>query len=259
MGADSPPSLAGLHCHLTVLSTEAGFCYLADISFAPARSGWKVMAFMIAEFLDLILHVDKHLLTFAQNYGTLIYVLLFAIVFCETGLVVTPFLPGDSLLFAVGALSVQGFVRLEIIIPLLIVAAIIGDNLNYWIGRKAGAWMVTQKWFKRDYLSKTESFFVKHGGKAIILARFVPIVRTFAPFTAGFGQMHYSRFLSYSLGGGFIWVLSFTLAGYFLGSIPFIKNNLKLVFVLIIFVSVLPIVIEVIKHKLEAKKQKVRE
>jgi membrane-associated protein len=210
---------------------------------------------MIGDFLDLILHVDKHLLTFAQNYGTLIYVLLFAIVFCETGLVVTPFLPGDSLLFAVGALSVQGFVRLEYIIPLLIVAAIIGDNLNYWIGRKAGTWMVTQKWFKRDYLSQTESFFVKHGGKAIILARFVPIVRTFAPFTAGFGQMHYTRFLGYSLGGGFIWVISFTLAGYFLGSIPIIKNNLKLVFVLIIFVSVLPIVIEVLKHKLAARKQ----
>lgn len=209
---------------------------------------------MIGDFLDLVLHVDKHLLTFAQQYGTLIYVLLFAIVFCETGLVVTPFLPGDSLLFAVGALSVQGFVRLEYIIPLLIAAAIIGDNLNYWIGRKAGTWMVTQKWFKRDYLSKTEAFFVKHGGKAIILARFVPIVRTFAPFTAGFGQMHYRRFLTYSLGGGFIWVLSFTLAGYFLGSIPFIKNNLKLVFVLIIFVSILPIVIEVIKHKLAAKK-----
>jgi membrane-associated protein len=210
---------------------------------------------MIGDFLDLILHVDKHLLTFAQNYGTLIYVLLFAIVFCETGLVVTPFLPGDSLLFAVGALSVQGFVKLEYIIPLLIVAAIIGDNLNYWIGRKAGTWMVTQKWFKRDYLSQTESFFVKHGGKAIILARFVPIVRTFAPFTAGFGQMHYTRFLGYSLGGGFIWVISFTLAGYFLGSIPIIKNNLKLVFVLIIFVSVLPIVIEVLKHKLAARKQ----
>ena len=210
---------------------------------------------MIGDFLDLILHVDKHLLTFAQNYGTLIYVLLFAIVFCETGLVVTPFLPGDSLLFAVGALSVQGFVRLELIIPLLISAAIIGDNLNYWIGRKAGGWMVTQKWFKRDYLSKTEAFFVKHGGKAIVLARFVPIVRTFAPFTAGFGQMQYSRFLSYSLGGGFIWVLTFTLAGYFLGSIPFIKNNLKLVFVLIIVVSVLPIVIEVIKRKLAAKKE----
>lgn len=204
---------------------------------------------MITEFLDLVLHVDKHLLTFAQQYGTLIYVLLFAIVFCETGLVVTPFLPGDSLLFAVGALSVQGFVRLELIIPLLIAAAILGDNLNYWIGRKAGSWMVNQRWFKRDYLAKTEEFFVKHGGKAIILARFVPIVRTFAPFTAGFGQMHYTRFLGYSLGGGLIWVISFTLAGYFLGSIPWIKNNLKLVFLLIIVVSVLPIVVEVIKHK----------
>lgn len=204
---------------------------------------------MITELLDLVLHVDKHLLTFAQQYGTLIYVLLFAIVFCETGLVVTPFLPGDSLLFAVGALSVQGFVRLELIIPLLIAAAILGDNLNYWIGRKAGSWMVNQRWFKRDYLAKTEEFFVKHGGKAIILARFVPIVRTFAPFTAGFGQMHYTRFLGYSLGGGLIWVVSFTVAGYFLGSIPWIKNNLKLVFLLIIVVSVLPIVVEVIKHR----------
>lgn len=208
---------------------------------------------MIAQFLDLILHVDQHLLTFAQQYGTLIYALLFAIVFCETGLVVTPFLPGDSLLFAVGALSVQGFVRLELIVPLLIAAAILGDNLNYWIGRKAGAWMVTQRWFKRDYLAKTESFFVKHGGKAIILARFVPIVRTFAPFTAGFGQMHYSRFLAYSLGGGLIWVLTFTLAGHFLGSIPWIKSNLKLVFLLIIFVSILPIVIEVIQHRRSKK------
>lgn len=204
---------------------------------------------MITELLDLVLHVDKHLLTFAQQYGTLIYVLLFAIVFCETGLVVTPFLPGDSLLFAVGALSVQGFVRLELIIPLLMAAAILGDNLNYWIGRKAGSWMVNQRWFKRDYLAKTEEFFVKHGGKAIILARFVPIVRTFAPFTAGFGQMHYTRFLGYSLGGGLIWVVSFTVAGYFLGSIPWIKNNLKLVFLLIIVVSVLPIVVEVIKHR----------
>lgn len=210
---------------------------------------------MIGDFLDLILHVDKHLLVFAQNYGTLIYVLLFAIVFCETGLVVTPFLPGDSLLFAVGALSVQGFVKLEYIIPLLIIAAIIGDNLNYWIGRKAGGWMVTQPWFKREYLSKTEAFFVKHGGRAIILARFVPIVRTFAPFTAGFGRMQYARFLSYSLGGGLIWVLSFTLLGYFLGNIPVVKNNLKLAFVLIIFVSLLPIVIEVINHKKAKKKE----
>lgn len=209
---------------------------------------------MISQILDYILHVDKYLQAFAQDHGTLIYGLLFAIIFCETGLVVTPFLPGDSLLFAVGALAAQDYIRIEWIIPLLMCAAIIGDNLNYWIGRKAGAWIVEQRWFKHDYLVKTEAFFVKHGGKAIILARFVPIVRTFAPFTAGFGRMDYRRFLCYSLGGGLLWVLSFAIAGYFLGSIPLIKNNIKLVFLLIIVVSVLPIVIEVLKHRAQAKR-----
>ncbi|HYF37503.1 MAG TPA: DedA family protein [Prosthecobacter sp.] len=209
---------------------------------------------MIQTLLDYVLHIDRHLEAFALEHRMLIYVLLFAIVFCETGFVVTPFLPGDSLLFAVGALGAQGLVKIEITIPLMIAAAIMGDNVNYWIGRKAGAWMVTQRWFKRGYLTKTEDFFIKHGGKAIILARFVPIVRTFAPFTAGFGQMHYTRFLAYSLGGGIFWVLTFSIAGYFLGSIPVIKNNLKLVFLLIIFVSVLPIVFEVVKHKLAARK-----
>lgn len=213
---------------------------------------------MISQLTDYILHVDKHLQTFAQEHGPLIYALLFAIIFCETGLVVMPFLPGDSLLFAVGALAAQSLIRIELIIPMLMCAAIIGDNLNYWIGRKAGGWIVNQRWFKRDYLAKTEAFFIKHGGKAIILARFVPIVRTFAPFTAGFGRMDYRRFLCYSLGGGLLWVLSFTIAGYFLGSIPVIKNNLKLVFLLIIVVSVLPIVIEVLKHKAEARRAKQR-
>ncbi len=184
----------------------------------------------------------------------MIYVLLFAIVFCETGLVVTPFLPGDSLLFAVGALAAQGLLKIEIIIPLLMAAAIIGDNLNYWIGRKSGAWIVTQRWFKRDYLTKTEHFFVKHGGRAIIIARFVPIVRTFAPFTAGFGQMHYTRFLAFSVGGGLLWVAGISMLGYALGNIPIIKSNFKLVSVMIIIVSVLPIAIEVIKHKLQARK-----
>ena len=210
---------------------------------------------MISQLLDYVLHVDKYLSIFAQEHGALIYGLLFAIIFCETGLVVMPFLPGDSLLFAVGALAAQNLVRIEYIIPLIMCAAIIGDNLNYWIGRKAGGWIVNQRWFKRDYLAKTEAFFVKHGGKAIILARFVPIVRTFAPFTAGFGRMDYRRFLCYSLGGGLLWVLSFSIAGYFLGSIPIIKNNIKLVFLLIIVVSVLPIVIEVLKHKAEAKRK----
>lgn len=204
---------------------------------------------MIEQLIDYVLHVDKHLEVFAQNYGTLIYVLLFAIVFCETGLVVTPFLPGDSLLFAVGALAAPGLLRLEIVIPLLLVAAILGDNFNYWIGRKAGGWIVRQRWFRRDYLERTEQFFARHGGKAIILARFVPIVRTFAPFTAGFGCMNAKRFLFFNVTGAVVWVLSFTIAGYFLGSIPIIKNNLKLVFVLIIVVSVMPIVFEVIKQK----------
>ncbi len=204
---------------------------------------------MIEQLIDYILHVDRHLEVFAQNYGTLIYVLLFAIVFCETGLVVTPFLPGDSLLFAVGALAAPGLLRLEIVIPLLLVAAILGDNFNYWIGRKAGTWIVQQRWFRRDYLERTEQFFARHGGKAIILARFVPIVRTFAPFTAGFGGMNAKRFLFFNVTGAVVWVLSFTIAGYFLGSIPIIKENLKLVFLLIIVISVLPIVYEVVKQK----------
>lgn len=209
---------------------------------------------MIEQLIDYILHVDKHLLVFAQNYGTLIYVLLFVIVFCETGLVVTPFLPGDSLLFAVGALAPQGLVRMEVIVPLLILAAILGDAFNYWVGRKAGGWMVNQRWFRRDYLARTEEFFAKHGGKAIILARFVPIIRTFAPFTAGFGRMNARRFFFFNVTGALIWVLSFSLAGYFLGQIPWIKSNLKLVFLLIIVVSVLPIVIEFLKHRMAGKK-----
>ena len=208
---------------------------------------------MIETLIDYVLHVDKHLVVFAQNYGTLIYVLLFGIIFCETGLIVTPFLPGDSLLFAVGALAPQGLVEMQIVVPLLIAAAIIGDNLNYWIGRKAGGWIVRQRWFKQAYMSKTEAFFEKHGGKAIVLARFAPIIRTFAPFTAGFGQMRYARFLTFSVTGGIIWVVSFTLAGYFLGQIPFIKNNIKVVFLLIIVVSLLPIMIEIVKHKFGKK------
>lgn len=208
----------------------------------------------MSNIIDFIIHVDKHLQSFAEQHGTLIYVLLFAIVFCETGLVVTPFLPGDSLLFAVGALSAQGFMRIEIVIPLLVSAAIIGDNLNYWIGRRSGGWIVNQRWFNRDYLAKTEAFFVKHGGRAIVIARFVPIVRTFAPFTAGFGRMQYRRFLMFSLGGGIFWVLSIALLGYALGNIPVIKSNFKLVSLMIIAVSLLPVVIEFIKHRREAKK-----
>lgn len=214
---------------------------------------------MLKDLLDLFLHIDKHLVDFAKEHGPLIYALLFAIVFCETGLVVMPFLPGDSLLFAVGALAGMGLIRLEIVIPLLFGAAILGDNVNYWIGRRSGQWMVKQRWFKRKYLEKTERFFVQYGGKAIVLARFVPIVRTFAPFTAGFGRMDYGRFLAYSVGGGIFWVTIFCIAGYFLGSIPFIRDNLKIAFLVIIVVSLIPVFIEFLKHRRDAKRQPVDE
>lgn len=207
----------------------------------------------MSSILDFIAHVDQHLQTFAQQHGPMIYALLFAIVFCETGLVVTPFLPGDSLLFAVGALAAQGFMRIEVVIPLLVCAAILGDNVNYWTGRRCGGWVVNQRWFKRQYLARTEDFFIKHGGRAIVIARFVPVVRTFAPFTAGFGRMQYRRFLMFSLGGGLFWVVSISVLGYALGNIPIIKSNFKFVSLLIIVVSLLPILIEVIKHRRAAR------
>jgi membrane-associated protein len=212
----------------------------------PNHPQFITSSLIMTNLLDFIAHVDKHLQTFAEQHGTLIYALLFLIVFCETGLVVTPFLPGDSLLFAVGALSAQGFMRIELVIPLLVCAAIIGDNLNYWIGRRCGGWIVNRRWFNRDYLAKTEAFFVKHGGRAIVIARFVPIVRTFAP-------LQYRRFLMFSLGGGLFWVVSIAVLGFALGNIPFIKSNFKLVSLMIIVVSVLPIAIEVIKHKRASK------
>lgn len=225
----------------------------------PPASPRRQYARMLHDLLDLILHIDKHLIEFTENHGPLIYALLFAIVFCETGLVITPFLPGDSLLFAVGALAGMELIRLDIVIPLLVGAAILGDNLNYWIGRKSGQWIVKQRWFKKDYLEKTERFFVKYGGKAIVLARFVPIVRTFAPFTAGFGRMDYGRFLAFSIGGGIFWVVLFCVLGYFLGSIDIIKNNLKIAFLVIIIVSLIPVFIEFINHRREKRRQPVDE
>lgn len=209
----------------------------------------------MTQLIDYILHVDKHLQGFAEQHRTAIYMLLFAIVFCETGLVVTPFLPGDSLLFAVGALAAQGLLRIELIIPLLMAAAILGDNLNYWIGRRSGAWMVTRPWFKRDYLTKTEHFFVKHGGRAIIIARFVPIVRTFAPFMAGVGAMRYTVFLAYSLGGGALWIGGFVTAGYLFGGLPIVEKYFTLAILAIIAVSLLPAVYHFAQHKLQARRR----
>lgn len=206
----------------------------------------------MAEFLDFFLHAEKHLTVFIQGYGIWIYALLFAIVFCETGLVVTPFLPGDSLLFAVGALAAQQLLDVAAVAGLLLVAAVAGDALNYAIGKWMGPRVFhseTNLLFKRDHLMKAHVFYEKYGGRAIILARFVPIVRTFAPFVAGVGSMNYGRFALYNITGAILWVGLFVGAGYFFGALPFVQKNMKIVILGIIVVSVLPIVWEFLKAR----------
>jgi membrane-associated protein len=196
--------------------------------------------------VDYFLHVDRHLLEFASSYGIWIYALLFLIVFLETGVVVTPFLPGDSLLFAVGALAAAGVIDVVAALSLLTAAAIIGDNTNYFIGRAVGPRVFTEgrRWLKREHLLRTQHFYERHGGKTVVLARFVPIVRTFAPFVAGVGRMHYPRFLAFDVGGGIVWVWSFGLLGYFFGNQPIIKENFGLAIVGVILISLLPIFVE---------------
>jgi membrane-associated protein len=198
--------------------------------------------------IDMVLHVDRYLLDFTTTYGVVwIYVLLFLIVFFETGVVVTPFLPGDSLLFATGALAAAGVgVDIVGILALLTAAAIIGDNTNYFIGRAVGPRVFTEhsRWLKREHLLRTQRFYERHGGKTVVMARFVPIVRTFAPFVAGVGRMHYPRFLAFDVGGGILWVWSFGLLGFFFGNAPIIKENFGLAIIGVIVISVLPIVFE---------------
>jgi membrane-associated protein len=202
--------------------------------------------------IDLFLHLDKHLGELVSSYGTLSYLILFLIVFCETGLVVTPFLPGDSLLFAAGALASTGSFDLPTLFAVLIIAAILGDLVNYQIGKFIGPKAFDakyQRFFKKEYLLQTQAFFEKHGGKAIIIARFVPIIRTFAPFLAGVGSMPYKQFGLYNIAGALIWVLSICTAGYLFGEIPVVKNNFSLVVIGIIIVSIMPAVIEFIRAK----------
>jgi len=211
---------------------------------------------LIQSLLDIILHIDKHLTTLSLEYGIWMYSLLFLIIFAETGLVVTPFLPGDSLLFAIGALCATDTFNIYIMLVLLIVAAIAGDSLNYKIGHKLGLKPFEKgnsRIFKKQYLEKTQHFYAKYGGKTIIIARFVPIIRTFAPFVAGVGSMKYSTFLAYNIAGAFLWILSLVLAGYFFGNIPFVKNNFSIVVIAIIILSLLPAIIEFISHKLRKK------
>jgi membrane-associated protein len=204
--------------------------------------------------LDLFLHLDKHLAEIIATYGTWTYGLLFLIIFMETGFVVTPFLPGDSLLFAAGTFAALGSLNVSYVAGLLMAAAILGDTANYWIGHHLGERAYHSRWIKKEYLDRTHAFFEKHGGKTIFLARFVPIVRTFAPFVAGVGRMSYGYFLSYNVFGGIVWVSLFTFAGYFFGNIPVIKHNFSFVILAIILISVLPMVIEVWRNRREQRK-----
>ena len=207
---------------------------------------------MLASLIDFVLHIDQHLIELAQTYGLWIYAILFLIVFCETGLVVTPFLPGDSLLFAAGAVAALGGMNVHIAAALLLAAAVIGDAVNFAIGKYFGEKLFAKpdsRVFKREYLDKTHAFYEKYGGKTIILARFVQIVRTFAPFVAGMGNMHYGRFIRYNIIGALMWVGLLTYAGYFFGELPVVKNNFGLVVIGIIVVSVLPMAVEIAKAK----------
>lgn len=212
---------------------------------------------MISTIIDFILHIDQHLAALSAEYGVWIYAILFLIIFCETGLVVTPFLPGDSLLFAAGGIAALGEMNIHLMVALLLVAAILGDAVNFAIGKYFGARLFANpdsKIFRRAYLDKTHAFYEKHGGKTIIIARFVPIVRTFAPFVAGMGNMHYGRFIRYNIIGAILWVVLFSYAGYFFANIPLVKNNLALVLAAIIVISVLPGVVEVVRARREAKR-----
>lgn len=206
----------------------------------------------IRQLIDLVLHLDQHLVELVTQYGSWTYAIVFLIIFCETGLVVTPFLPGDSLLFAIGALSATGALDPLLLTVLLSVAAIGGDTVNYWIGHKVGPRVFHgegSRFLNVRHLERTHAFYEKYGGKTIVLARFIPIVRTFAPFVAGIGKMTYSRFLLYNVVGGVVWITAFVYAGFFFGNIPLVKKNFGFVIIAIVLISVAPAAIEYLRHR----------
>jgi membrane-associated protein len=214
----------------------------------------------IQSLIDIFIHLDKYLGEIIRNYGTWTYALLFLIIFMETGFVVTPFLPGDSLLFAAGTFAALGDLNIGLLVILLITAAILGDTVNYWIGHYIGprAFSGNIRFLKKEYLDRTHEFYEKHGGKTIILARFIPIIRTFAPFVAGVGEMTYIHFLTYNVVGGIVWVLIFSLGGYYFGNIPAVQENFTLVILAIIFISVLPGIIEFLRGRSRTASQATR-
>jgi membrane-associated protein len=210
---------------------------------------------LIKDLIDLFLHLDKYLSTVIQTYGFWTYLLLFVVIFMETGFVVTPFLPGDSLLFAAGTFASPGLgssLNIFLLWFLMCTAAILGDTVNYWIGHFIGprAFSGEVRFLKKEYIDRTHEFFEKYGGKTIVIARFVPIVRTFAPFVAGVGEMGYGRFIFYNVIGGVVWVTLFTFGGYFFGNLPFVKNNFSFVVIAIILISVMPAVYEIVRSRM---------
>ena len=212
---------------------------------------------LIAYLIDLILHLDKYLGQIIQDYGTWTYLILLIVIFMETGFVVTPFLPGDSLIFAAGAFAGLGYLNIGILFALLAIAAIAGDTANYWIGHAVGprAFSGNIRFLKKEYLDRTHAFYEKHGGKTIILARFVPIIRTFAPFVAGVGAMTYGKFIAYNVIGGLAWVALFSFGGYFFGNLPIVQENFTFVILAIIFISLLPGIIELIRGRMQSHQE----
>ena len=213
---------------------------------------------LVTTFIDLFMHLDKHLGGIIQQYGVWTYLLLFLVIFCETGLVVTPLLPGDSLLFAAGTFAALGSLKVEWLYILLSVAAIGGDTVNYWIGHYVGPKVFAKedvRFLNKEYLDRTHRFYEKHGGKTIVLARFIPIIRTFAPFVAGIGRMTYGHFITYNVFGGLAWIAIFLFGGYYFGNIPVVRNNFTLVILAIIFISVLPAVIEFLNQRYRSSRE----
>lgn len=212
---------------------------------------------LITTFIDIFMHLDKHLGAVIQSYGLWTYLILFLIIFCETGLVVTPILPGDSLLFAAGAFAATGALDVRWLFILLSIAGVLGDTVNFWVGKYLGDTIEQKRnlrFINREYLDKTHSFYEKHGGKTIIIARFMPIIRTFAPFVAGVGKMNYFRFISYNITGGILWIALFVFGGYYFGNIPMVKRNFTLVIFVIIFISILPGVFEYLRIRQTKKR-----
>jgi membrane-associated protein len=214
---------------------------------------------LVMMLVDFVLHIDRHLRALCADYGTWVYVILFVIVFCETGLVVTPFLPGDSLLFAVGSMAAIGALDLAGVMLILIVAAILGDTVNYAAGHYVGPKVFHEdhgRFLNKEYLLRTHRFYEKHGGKTIVIARFLPIIRTFAPFVAGIGSMTYPRFLFFNVFGGVLWVLLFVLSGYWFGNMPVVQKNFSLVIIALVLIPAIPSVVEVVRIQLARRRQK---